>query len=181
VNADTTIQASNFAAAINRNLSGTAVGQVVAVSSSSTVTVYSLTPGNRVSLTEFTNLPQLSFGAVTAGTNGTQANIVGFNNLYSGTTPTPFCAGKTFPTFIFSYESGVGPVITSPTISLDGTKIAYIENDSNIGAILHVLTFGSVPLSMEPAATAARRCRPAQPALVRWSPVAPRAAPRQTS
>jgi hypothetical protein len=143
VNADTTIQASNFAAAINRNLSGTAVGQVVAVSSSSTVTVYSLTPGNRVSLTEFTNLPQLSFGAVTAGTNGTQANIVGFNNLYSGTTPTPFCAGKTFPTFIFSYESGVGPVITSPTISLDGTKIAYIENDSNIGAILHVLTFGS--------------------------------------
>ncbi len=142
VNANTTIEASNFAAAINRNLSGTAVGQVVAVASSSSVTVYSLTPGNRVTLSWFTNLPQLSFGAVTAGTNGTQANVVGFNNLYSGS-GTPFCTGKTFPTFIFSYESGDGGVSTSPVISLDGTKIAYIENDSNIGAILHVLTIGT--------------------------------------
>ena len=49
----------------------------------------------------------------------------------------------TNPVFIFSYASGVGPVATSPTLSLDGTEIAYVENDPNIGAIFHVLTFGS--------------------------------------
>jgi hypothetical protein len=33
----------------------------------------------------------------------------------------------------------VGPVATSPVISLYGNEIAYVENDSTIGAILHVL------------------------------------------
>ncbi len=80
---------------------------------------------------------------VTAGTNGTQANIVGFNNLYSGTPSSSSFCSLTYPTFTFSYASGVGPVTTSPVISLDGTEIAYIENDPNIGAILHVLTIGT--------------------------------------
>ena len=56
---------------------------------------------------------------------------------------TPLCAGLTFPEFIFSYASGSGPVTTSPIPSLDGTKIAYVENSPKIGAVLHVLTFGS--------------------------------------
>ncbi len=37
----------------------------------------------------------------------------------------------------------MGPVATSPGLSLGGTEIPYVENDPNIGAILHVLTFGS--------------------------------------
>jgi hypothetical protein len=135
--------AANLALAINRNLSATALGRIVADASSNTVTVYALTPGTRAVLTDSENLNNFSFGTVTAGTNGTQANIVGVNNLYSGTSPTPFCTGKTFPTFTFSYASGYGPVATSPVISLDGTKIAYIENGPSAGTVLHVLTIGS--------------------------------------
>ena len=104
--------------------------------------VYALTPGTRVVLTDSEGLNNFGWGFVTAGTNGSQANIVGLNQLYSGT-GSPLCTGYTFPSFIFSYASGVGPVATSPTISLDGTEIAYVENDPDIGAIFHVLTWGS--------------------------------------
>jgi hypothetical protein len=133
--------AANLAAAINRNLSSTALDRVVAVASGATVTVYALTPGTRVALTDANTLTNFSWGTVTAGTNGAQANIVAFNHLYSGS-GTPLCA-LTNPEFIFSYASGVGPVATSPGLSMGGTEISYVENDPNIGAILHVLTFAS--------------------------------------
>jgi len=141
ISATVATNATNLAAAINRNLSNSALLRIVAVASGNTVTVYALTPGSGVTLTDGNTLTNFSWGAVTAGTNGGQANIVGFNQLYSGA-GTPFC-GLTDPEFIFSYASGVGPVATSPNISLSGTKISYVENDPNIGAILHVLTFGS--------------------------------------
>jgi len=133
--------AANLAAAINRNLSTTALDRIVAVASAATVTVYALTPGTRVVLATGGNLNHFAWGNVTAGTNGTQANIVGFNHLYSGS-GTSLCSLSN-PEFIFSYASGVGPVATSPGLSLSGTEISYVENDPNIGAILHVLTFGS--------------------------------------
>src|SRR5271156_408758 len=133
--------AANLAAAINRNLSNTALDRVVAVASGVAVTVYALTPGNGVTLTRANTLTNFAWGAVTAGTNGAQANIVAFNQLYSGS-GVSLCA-LTNPEFIFSYASGVGPVATSPSLSLSGTKISYVESDPNIGAILHVLTVGS--------------------------------------
>jgi hypothetical protein len=133
--------ATNLAAAINRNLSNTAHDRVVAIASGSTVSVYALTPGTGVTLTDATTLTTFSWGTVNAGTNGSQANIVAFNQLYSGS-GSSLC-NLTNPEFIFSYASGVGPVATSPSLSLDGTKITYVENDPNIGAILHVLTFGN--------------------------------------
>src|SRR5580693_3473243 len=133
--------AANLAAAINRNLSTTAVDRIVAVASGATVTVYALTLGSRVTLTDAKTLTNFTWGAVTAGTNGLQANIVAFNHLYSGS-GTSLC-NLTNPEFIFSYASGVGPVATSPGLSVGGTEVAYVENDPNIGAILHVLTFGS--------------------------------------
>jgi hypothetical protein len=138
--------ATNLAAAINRNLSSTALDEVVAVASSGTVTVYALTAGTGVTLTKpvDTGVANLTWGTPSTPTNGSQANIVGLDNLYSGT-GTPLCGTATsYPTFIFSYASGVGPVATSPVISGSGTKIAYVENDTSspsIGAILHVLTF----------------------------------------
>jgi hypothetical protein len=134
--------ATNLAAAINRNLSGTALGSIVAIASTAThtVTVYTLTPGTRVVLTVPTTVTNLTWGTITAGTNGAQANIVAFNQLYSGS-GTPLCL--TNPEFIFSYASGVGPVTTSHTLSLSGAEISYVENDPTLGAILHVLTFGS--------------------------------------
>jgi hypothetical protein len=134
--------ASNLAAAINRNLASTALDRVVAVASGTTVTVYALTPGTGVTLTDASTLgTNFSWGTVTAGANGSQANIVAFNHLYSGS-GTSLC-NLTNPEFIFSYASGVGPVATSPSLSLSGTEVSYVENDPNIGAILHVLTFGS--------------------------------------
>lgn len=133
--------AANLAAAINRNLSSTALDRIVAVASGATVTVYALTPGNRVTLTTGNTLANFSWGPFTPGTNGTQANIVAFNQLYSGS-GTSLC-NLSNPEFIFSYASGVGPVATSPGLSLSGTEISYVENAPNIGAILHVLTFGS--------------------------------------
>ena len=133
--------AANLAAAINRNLSGTAADRIVAVASGATVTVYALTPGSRVTLSDANALTNFSWGAITAGTNGSQANIVAFNQLYSGS-GTSLC-GHTNPEFIFSYASGVGPVATSPSLSVGGTGISFVENDPNIGAILHVLTFSS--------------------------------------
>jgi len=135
--------ATNLAAAINRNLNnGYPLGRIVAIASTNTVTVYMLTPGNRVALTVPTTVTSLTWGTPSTPTNGSQANIVGFNYLYSGS-GTPLCMGKTNPEFIFSYASGVGPVATSPVISGSGTKIAYVENDTTLGAILHVLTFAS--------------------------------------
>jgi len=133
--------ATNLAAAINRNLSGTALDRIVAVASGDTVTVSALTPGNRVTLTDANTLNNFSWGTVAAGTNGAQANVVAFNQLYSGS-GTSLC-NLSNPEFIFSYASGVGPVATSPGLSLGGTEISFVENDPSIGAILHVLTFGS--------------------------------------
>jgi len=137
--------ATNLAAAINRNLNTAHVlDRIVAVATGSAVTVYALTPGSRVVVTDTNGLTGFTGVAITAGTNGAQASIVAFNQLYSGAGGT--CGPThnfTFPEFIFSYASGVGPVATSPTLSLDGTKVAYVENDPNIGAILHVLTIVS--------------------------------------
>jgi hypothetical protein len=141
VSSTASTEAANLASAINRNLSSGALDRIVAVASAASVTVYALTPGNRVTLTTANTLTSFSWGTVTAGTNGSQANIVAFNQLYSGT-GTSLC-NLSNPEFIFSYASGVGPVATSPGLSLSGTKINYVENDPKIGAILHVVTFGS--------------------------------------
>jgi hypothetical protein len=91
---------------------------------------------------------------------GSQANLVGITNLYSGTNPTGFCG--TAPTFLFSYAIGTGGSLLSPVISLDGKKIAWIENSSANHAILHVTmwtanqgtnaTTGAVAISLCPTA-----------------------------
>jgi hypothetical protein len=83
-----------------------------------------------------------TYGVNAAGASGTpgQANIVGFNQLYVNSTGTGICAG-TAPTVYFSYFVGTGQVQTSPSISFDGTKIAYIE--SAAASKLHVTTIGT--------------------------------------
>jgi hypothetical protein len=134
------VDASNLAAAVNRNLSATIPDRIVAVASDNTVTVYALTPGSGETLTDATTSSEFSWDTSSAtGDDASQANIVAFNELYAGTGGK--CGAQ--PAFIFSYASGVGPIATSPTLSLDGTKIAYVENDPNIGAILHVLTYAT--------------------------------------
>jgi hypothetical protein len=79
-------------------------------------------------------------GISVAGSS-THANIIGFNNLYTNSAGTGFCSG-TAPTLIFAYNVGPGVVQSSATLSLDGTKIAFIENNTGAGTSkLHILTF----------------------------------------
>ncbi len=79
------------------------------------------------------------FGLNVVGAKGKQANLIAFNNLYSGIGG--LCGAA--PTVLFAYnvttQSG-GKVNLSPEISLDGSKIAFVESATG-QAIFHVLTW----------------------------------------
>lgn len=89
------------------------------------------------------------FGLSSAST-GTLANLVAFNNLYVNDAGTGFCTG-TVPNVLFAYDITTVPggrITTSPILSLDGTKIGFVESiPANAGlgitakAIFHVLTW----------------------------------------
>lgn len=79
------------------------------------------------------------YGLSTAGATGAQANLVAFNNLYSGTGG--LCGAA--PTVMFAYNittSAGGKIVTSPVISADGKKIAFVES-LGTSAVFHVLTW----------------------------------------
>jgi len=73
-----------------------------------------------------------------------KANLVAFNNLYVSTTGGGFCTG-TAPAVLFAYNVTTvtgGKMSTSPVISEDGTKIAYVESiPSPAETIFHVITW----------------------------------------
>lgn len=69
-----------------------------------------------------------------------QANLLGVNNLYSSCSST-WTNGTTPPT-MFAYYVGTGTTQTSPVLSEDGTKIAFVESVSG-GSNFHVLTIGT--------------------------------------
>jgi hypothetical protein len=81
--------------------------------------------------------------------SASQANIIAFNNLYTGTASsscpsgpqTPPTSDYTQPTVMWSYEAGTAQLIGSPVLSLDGTKVAFIEDGNP--ATLDVLTWVS--------------------------------------
>lgn len=98
-------------------------------------------------LSDFIVYPVNSIGA------SNQPNIVAFNNLYSGS-PTGFCDREPTPplgdggvtaTVMWSYDvtAAGGAVPTSPTLSLDGTKVAFVESSSSTTAHFHVLAWKS--------------------------------------
>ena len=79
------------------------------------------------------------FGFNVAGVMGGQANLIGLNQLYRGTNG--LCgAGSASVNWAYNGSTGGGSVLTSPVISLDGTKIAYVES-AGASAIFHVLTW----------------------------------------
>jgi hypothetical protein len=88
------------------------------------------------------------FGIVAVGTpgaSGGQANLVALNNLYVNSTGTGFCGG-TAPNVLFAYNITTvkgGKISTSPVLSEDGTKIAFVESvpGTSPQAIFHVLTW----------------------------------------
>ena len=79
---------------------------------------------------------------VNAGGTASQANLVGLSNLYVNAASTGFCSG-TAPTVKFAYNVGTGGTVrTSPQLSLDGTKVAFVETKTN-ASVFHVLTIGT--------------------------------------
>jgi hypothetical protein len=71
-------------------------------------------------------------------TSGTQANLVGINNLY--TEASPKCNSGT-PWVAFAYNTVThagGQIRTSPTLSTDGTKVAFVESTGG-ASYVHVL------------------------------------------
>jgi len=82
-----------------------------------------------------------------AGVTGGQASIIAFNQLYLGS-GTPLC-GAANPSVYWSYNTNfntsgtatAGTVETSPVLSIDGSKVAFVETNTvaNGGAILHLL------------------------------------------
>jgi hypothetical protein len=79
------------------------------------------------------------FALNTQGVTSGQANLVGLHNLYAGAGGS--CTG---PNEYFAYNTttiaGAGKNATSPVLSLDGKKIAFVETSAN-AAVFHVLTW----------------------------------------
>ncbi len=89
--------------------------------------------------------------SVNANGSATQPNLVAFNQLYSGTTPSNGICNRTASAndtgvaaqVMWSYDfEGIaaGTVPTSPVISLDGKKVAFVESATN-SAHFHVLAW----------------------------------------
>lgn len=82
---------------------------------------------------------------------GTQANLVGINNLY--TNASPQCNGGT-PWVAFAYNTALQPgeqITTAPTISGDGLKVAFVSSTSS-ATYFHVLALPN-PIPTPPSQT----------------------------
>jgi hypothetical protein len=91
------------------------------------------------------------FGLNVAGVTGGQANLVALNYLYSGTTPAAgICNSKATPTngssaaVMWAYNVGTGKVLTSPTLSLDGKEVAFVESRTS-SSVFDVLNWARNP------------------------------------
>jgi hypothetical protein len=85
-------------------------------------------------------------------TNGSPS-LVAFNNLYTGPGPSGICPTPTAPaaqpTVLFAYNTATVPsgesfANLSPVLSLDGTKVAFVETNAGSGGnytAFHVLTW----------------------------------------
>ena len=110
---------------------------------------YSFDPGAPPSCTN----DYVVFALNTQGVTHGQANLVGLHNLYAGTGGN--CTG---PNEYFAYNTTTltgGKNATSPVLSLDGTKIAFVETSAS-GASFHVLTWtanqGTIQNATDPGA-----------------------------
>ncbi|HLH08695.1 MAG TPA: hypothetical protein VKW78_15760 [Terriglobales bacterium] len=81
-------------------------------------------------------------------TSGTQANLVGINNLYTGGS-SPCNGGNPYVAFAYNTAVHGGNISTSPVLSSDGTKVAFVEN-APTGSYFHVLVLPN-PIPTPPA------------------------------
>lgn len=80
------------------------------------------------------------FALDVAGVTSGQANLLGVNQLYSGANPTGFCGTSPHINWAYNGSTAGGKILSSPALSLDGTKVAYVESATG-AAIFHVLTW----------------------------------------
>jgi hypothetical protein len=73
-----------------------------------------------------------------AGVSGSQANIIAYDNIYSGCSSVSG-ASTTVPLVYWSYYTGTGTAATSPVLSSDGSKVAFIETPTSGAATLRIL------------------------------------------
>lgn len=80
------------------------------------------------------------YGLNVAGATPGQANLVGVTNLYSGTGG--LCGANPTVNWAYNGSTTSGAVLTSPVLSLDGKRIAYVES-AGAATIFHVLAWKS--------------------------------------
>ncbi len=86
-----------------------------------------------------------------AGVKNGQTSIIAYNKLYSGTPAASSFCGTAAPAVYWSYNTNfnaaggatTGTIATSPILSGDGTKLAFIENNGGAGAVLHLLKWNA--------------------------------------
>src|SRR3981189_2019039 len=134
IGVDTAATATNFAAAIVRNgagvgITGTPVG--------STVKASALANGAEGNLLTFVpTLSNFNLSGVVAGVG--MGNIVDHNQLYSTQGSAGGLCNQDGPSVYWSYFPGPGQSLTWIVLSLDGTKVAFVENAAG-GATLRIL------------------------------------------
>jgi hypothetical protein len=67
------------------------------------------------------------------------ANIVAFNNLYSTQGTAGGLCNQDGPSVYWSYSTGIGSARTSVALSIDGSKVAFVEDGGFGTAILNIL------------------------------------------
>jgi hypothetical protein len=130
----TTVTASDLAAAVVRN--GASVG-ISATSSGSIVTFTATAAGAEGNLLNYT-LTLSNFSLTSGNVGAGMGNIVAINNLYSTQGSVGGLCNQNGPSVYWSYFTGTGQALTSIVLSLDGTKVAYVENAAG-GATLRIL------------------------------------------
>jgi len=73
--------------------------------------------------------------------SATQANLLGLNSLYNTPAGNGLCPG-TAPTLMFAYNIGPGVINSYIALALDGTKVAFNENNG-ASSFFHVLKFAT--------------------------------------
>ena len=61
--------------------------------------------------------------------SASQASIIAFNNLYTGCTTTP-------PSVYWAYDTAGGTVVTSVTLSLDGSQVAFVQSSGSAASLV---------------------------------------------
>jgi hypothetical protein len=79
----------------------------------------------------------VAFSTSLAGSS-TQPSIIAFDQLYSTQGSVGGLCSQNGPSVKWAYNTGTGTVLTSPVLSGDGARIAYVETAAG-GATLHIL------------------------------------------